>query len=121
MAAIKDVADLATNVDLKADMAVKGDKGDKGKKGKRGGNVGSLMSNLSNLSKKKKKKTKTTKTKKRVCVIFPQQLGAQDDYTALGASIKAMSGLDTVTVPLSRLDWPVGLLPSFFSREYVRA
>ena len=119
MAAIKDVADLATNVDLKADMAVKGDKVDKGKKGKRGGNVGSLMSNLSNLS--KKKKTKTTKTKKRVCVIFPQQLGAQDDYTALGASIKAMSGLDTVTVPLSRLDWPVGLLPSFFSREYVRA
>ncbi len=61
------------------------------------------------------------KTKKRkVVVIFPQQLGAESDYNDLEEQLRAILPPDSrvITVPLTRLDWPLGLLPSFFSREY---
>ena len=58
--------------------------------------------------------------KRRVVVIFPQQLGSEGDYLALSDSLKEYlpGNSQIVTVPLTRLDWPIGLVPSFFSKEY---
>jgi hypothetical protein len=57
--------------------------------------------------------------KPRVIVIFPAQLGIEEDYEELSATILKAAGLNSYVTPLSRLDWPVGLIPSFFSKEYL--
>lgn len=55
----------------------------------------------------------------RVVVIFPAQLGIEEDYEELSATILQAAGLNSYVTPLSRLDWPMGLIPSFFSKEYL--
>ena len=55
----------------------------------------------------------------RVAIIFPAQLGTEDDYQELSMSLFEKLNLPAYTAPLSRLDWPIGLVPSFFSREYL--
>lgn len=54
-----------------------------------------------------------------VVIIFPAQFGTKDDYSELSASITDNTDMKAYTTPLSRIDWPVGLLPSFFTKEYL--
>jgi len=54
-------------------------------------------------------------------IIFPQQFGTQGDYEALETSVQNMTGLSCFTAPLRLLDWPIGLAPTFFSKDYVEA
>lgn len=54
-----------------------------------------------------------------VTIILPCQLGEQGDYGPLVQALGAR-GVNTVVTPLQRLDWPVGLIPSFFSADYFR-
>ena len=56
---------------------------------------------------------------RRVVVIFPAQLGTEEDYEELSAALLRQAGLQAYTAPLSRLDWPLGLVPSFFSKDYL--
>ena len=56
---------------------------------------------------------------KRVAIIFPAQLGTENDYEELSLSLLQKLNLPAYTAPLSRLDWPIGLIPSFFSRDYL--
>ena len=74
----------------------------------------SSSSSSSSSSRRRRKK------KRKVVVIFPQQLGAESDYYDLEEQLRVILPPDSkvITVPLTRLDWPVGLLPTFFSREY---
>lgn len=72
-------------------------------------------------------RTKTkAKGKGKVVLVFPQQFGCQGDYEDLRSSLEQRMNdkdngggkVSVVTVPLTRLDWPLGLVPSFFSPEY---
>lgn len=40
-------------------------------------------------------------------IVFPAQLGTEEDYEELSADVAEAVGLKTYTAPLSRLDWPV--------------
>ena len=62
---------------------------------------------------------KNNNSGKRVAIIFPAQLGTEADYEELSLSFLEKLNLPAYTAPLSRLDWPVGLIPSFFSRDYL--
>ncbi|KAJ1440261.1 hypothetical protein B484DRAFT_323088 [Ochromonadaceae sp. CCMP2298] len=79
---------------------------------------------------------------RRVAIIFPAQLGTGADYTDLVEAIAqetrqggtglgqggqgmgqgtGMGGVKAYVAPLSRINWPLGLLPSFFSPDYAMA
>jgi len=66
-------------------------------------------------------KSDVTCSSKRIAIIFPAQLGTKDDYKGLEAVLSTLSNgtLTAYTAPLERINWPVGLLPSFFSSNYV--
>ena len=68
------------------------------------------------------KRPATTKNvgAKKVVVVFPAQLGAAGDYAELSLALRDVVGLPTYVAPLAWLDWPVGLLPSFFSQDYLQ-
>jgi hypothetical protein len=52
-------------------------------------------------------------------IILPAQLGVESDYHELEELLK-IRGLQCVTAPLRRIDWPLGLLPSALSADYVK-
>lgn len=54
-----------------------------------------------------------------VTIIFPCQLGEKADYDPLVETL-SQRGVTAVAAPLGRLDWPIGLLPSFFSSDYLQ-
>lgn len=63
-------------------------------------------------SKKKSKKTK-------VGIILPAQLSTNDDYIDLIDTLNSSNNkLKYYTVKMNRLDWILGLIPSFFSKAY---
>ena len=70
--------------------------------------------------KKKAQKSKSSRQVQRVAIIFPAQLSTAEDYEELSASVEKLSsdGIRCYAAPLSRIDWPAGLLPSFFSKDY---
>jgi hypothetical protein len=74
---------------------------------------------LTPIIKSKTVKRKPSDKDNSVVIIFPAQLGTEDDYSELSASITDNTDIKTYTTPLSRIDWPVGLLPSFFTKEYL--
>jgi len=55
----------------------------------------------------------------RVVIVFPAQIGIEEDYDELSEAILRSTGMKTYVTPLTRLDWPLGLIPSFFSKEYL--
>lgn len=58
-----------------------------------------------------------------VALLFPAQLGTEQDYDELAQTIIEQSEgkvSRAVTVPLTRLSWPIGLLPSFLSPDYIQ-
>jgi len=61
------------------------------------------------------------KNKRRVAIIFPAQLATGDDYLELSETIRKLSqgSIKCYPAPLQRFDWPIGLIPSFFSKEYI--
>ena len=40
-------------------------------------------------------------------IVFPAQLGTEEDYEMLSCDVAEAAGLKMYTAPLSRLDWPV--------------
>lgn len=40
-------------------------------------------------------------------IVFPAQLGTEEDYAELTTDVTEAIGLKMYTAPLSRLDWPV--------------
>ena len=73
-----------------------------------------------------------------VAILFPAQLGTLEDYSGeshiypflifltaicilldLSESLLNLHGVKCYTAPLKRIDWPLGLVPSFFSKEYL--
>mmetsp|Transcript_28894 Transcript_28894/g.41176 ORF Transcript_28894/g.41176 Transcript_28894/m.41176 type:complete len:578 (-) Transcript_28894:42-1775(-) len=64
---------------------------------------------------------KKQKKKRRVAIIFPAQLSTEDDYLELSETIEKLSQstIKCYPTPLKRFDWPIGLIPSFFSKEYI--
>jgi hypothetical protein len=40
-------------------------------------------------------------------IVFPAQLGTEEDYEELSSDVAEAAGLKMYTAPLSRLDWPV--------------
>jgi pimeloyl-ACP methyl ester carboxylesterase len=54
-----------------------------------------------------------------VVIVFPAQIGIEEDYDELSEAILRSTGMKTYVTPLTRLDWPLGLIPSFFSKEYL--
>ena len=62
-----------------------------------------------------------TKGKATATIILPAQLGTGDDYDDLVESLKNDHDINAYTVPLKRLDWPIGLIPSLFSRDYLES
>lgn len=40
-------------------------------------------------------------------IVFPAQLGTEEDYAELTSDVTEAIGLKMYTAPLSRLDWPV--------------
>lgn len=59
--------------------------------------------------------------KRRVAIIFPAQLSTLEDYEDLSKAILAVTDGQVLSypAPLARVSWPVGLIPSFFSRHYL--
>jgi hypothetical protein len=60
---------------------------------------------------------------KRAAIIFPAQLATQEDYAEMATEMERQAAargrpLKVYVAPLRRTDWPVGLLPSFFSSAY---
>ena len=61
----------------------------------------------------------TIPKKKKVCLILPAQLSRKTDYQDLErVLLEAKEELVAFTAPLVFSDWILGLLPSFFSKEY---
>lgn len=57
-----------------------------------------------------------------VAILFPSQLGTQHDYDSFKQNLSDELGEDSFKVyvaPLERLDWPLGLVGSFFTREFI--
>ena len=71
-----------------------------------------------NISPPKKALASRAQGKVSATIIFPAQLGTKEDYEDLVACLMNDHNIKAYVVPLSRLDWPLGLLPSFFSRDY---
>jgi len=63
------------------------------------------------------------KTKKsRVAILFPSQLGTRHDYDDFTAIVSSeLGGIKTYVTPLERLDWPLGLVGTFFTPEFLQA
>ena len=59
------------------------------------------------------------KGKSTATIIFPAQLGTGEDYNDLVVSLMNDHNINAYTVRLKRIDWPIGLLPSFFSKDYI--
>ena len=77
---------------------------------------------VSKLKKEKKGQQGKAQSRKiqRVAIIFPAQLATAEDYSELSDIIERTSNNDIrcYAAPITRFEWPVGLLPSFFSKEY---
>ena len=54
-----------------------------------------------------------------VGILFPSQLGTRHDYADFKASVESELGLKLFITPLERLDWPLGLIGTFFSKEFL--
>jgi len=55
-------------------------------------------------------------------ILFPSQLGTQHDYDSFKQNLADELGADSLKVyvaPLERLDWPLGLVGSFFTKEFI--
>ena len=78
------------------------------------------LKKLESDKKKAQRQKNSSRPLQRVAIIFPAQLSTAEDYEELSASIEKLSfnGIRCYAAPLSRIDWPAGLLPSFFSKEY---
>ena len=72
------------------------------------------------LTKTAAARNKTPAGAKKVVVVFPAQLGAADDYAELCQGLRDAVGVPAYVAPLAWLDWPVGLIPSFFSQDYLQ-
>ena len=70
-------------------------------------------------AKDKNTNKKNKKIKRSVTLIFPAQLSSGKDYDQLIEDLRDQYNIESYSVPLSFIDWPTGLLPSFFSRDYL--
>lgn len=58
-------------------------------------------------------------TPQRVAVLLPSQLGTKRDYDEFRKDFERESGMKMYITPLERLDWPKGLVGSFFTKEFL--
>ena len=63
-------------------------------------------------------KEKSRKKKPCVAILFPSQLGTVNDYDDFTALIEKEAGIKVYVSPLERLDWPLGLVGTFFTRDF---
>lgn len=52
-------------------------------------------------------------------ILFPSQLGTMYDYDDFQKNVQKESNLKMYITPLERLDWPLGLVGSFFTKEFI--
>lgn len=67
----------------------------------------------------KKEKNSLKKKKTSVAILFPSQLGTVNDYDDFTALVEKEAGIKVYVSPLERLDWPLGLVGTFFTREFL--
>ena len=82
---------------------------------------------LNQFSTTKRSKIRS-KIRKRVAIILPAQLSTDSDYRELIETISTESKVKSISksfsgkayaCSLKKIDWPLGLLPSFFSKKYI--
>jgi hypothetical protein len=82
------------------------------------------FSSRGSSSSSRSSKAPSPATAQKCVIILPAQLGVEEDYGDLINNIreslpsKAVDKMRFYTVPLKRLDWVLGLLPSALSKDY---
>lgn len=56
----------------------------------------------------------------RVAVLLPSQLGTVNDYDEFQRDFEREAGMRMFITPLERLDWPRGLVGSFFTKAFLQ-